>query len=539
MGKGMLFLVLSTSFVLTQMKSGEIETEIAIEQVRTEYEENVLAREIAHSALNLVIAKTTQDFTGFRSDESGRIYRDGAYSFSAVGEAQGPITITAFGQVGSAVHQIQTTLARTGSPLLDATTFDGPVSSITANGSSFVISGLDSPANESDTEGGNGLDGHAIRTILPATAAAFSEEIDASQMVGINGAGDIVTGKADLDLDLLQESVLSHPDLVTLEGDQRITGNKMYGSPDNPILMHVNGDLTVRGSVSGHGVLIVSGSLSDAGSIHWKGLVILAHQGGDHEFKGNSEIFGALVIRSLTEDGETGGYDDAGLVGGQIDVDVFDSVGDLTYHEHQYDDKFDTAGIEILSADCEIDGGLCWDRNVVSTGLEEVRIVVENTEGVGGTYSFQTMSTFITGAISSGFTSEVNLVDVISLNMAFSSSCDLLGLSPGDVWADGAVRAGGLTVKIFDMTPEESGGEATILHEVVVYRHSDASSCSEIDSEEVEVQPISFYINGSVGIHKSYSALSSVIDLLPAIETTPPEITMGTVKQNSARMSNL
>ena len=40
MGKGILFLVLSTSFVLTQMKSGEIETEIATEQVRTEYEEN-------------------------------------------------------------------------------------------------------------------------------------------------------------------------------------------------------------------------------------------------------------------------------------------------------------------------------------------------------------------------------------------------------------------------------------------------------------------------------------------------------------------
>lgn len=539
MGKGMLFLVMASSYIVAQLNFSEAESITASEAVRAEYVENILARELAHSAFNLVVSRISQDFSNYRADDSELAYGDGMYAFSASGDAQGPVQITAYGEVGTAVHLIQTTLERTGKPILDSFTIDGPMSTVTAHGSSFMISGMDQPANEEDLAGGNGADGHAIRTILGSTKKAFTDAIDGAQLIGLAGEMDIVNGETEVDLSILENAIRDHEDLQVLEGTQRFTGKNTFGSVEEPVLLMVNGDLTNRGDVTGYGVLVVNGSLSNAGSIRWEGLVLLSSAGGDHEFKGSTDIYGALVMRSLTSDGETGGYEDAGLPNGHFDVDVFDQLGEITYHQHQYDDRFDVSGVDLMSESCELDGGLCWERQVGLSGAVNVRIELENVDETAGTYALQTSSSLFSGPISAGLSQEVELSQLVGFSVNFASACGISGSSPGDVWSDAIAREGQLKIKVYDILPEETGEEADLLHEVVVYRHSSNRSCIGEDHGTVQVDPISFYINGDVQIHLSTSALARLEGLLPVLEAPPMEIKMTTVRQNSARKTVL
>ncbi|NQV74298.1 hypothetical protein HQ496_14360 [bacterium] len=533
MGKGILFLVLASAYLLAEYKSSETETFIATEVIRTEYMESVLSRELAHSAFNLVVSKITQDFADFRIAESEQAFGDGMYAMSASGVRQGPVQISAYGEVGGSIHLIEATMERFGSPILDALTIDGPVSSVTVRGNSFVISGLDAPANEDDVSVRPGIDGHAIRTVLSSSATTFQEAIDAHLVPGRMGEADVISGPVGVDLDELEESILAHEDLILLEGSQRITGNQVYGSPEEPVLLRVSGDLNIRGGLQGYGVLLVDGSFSNSGNFRWEGLVLLSSSGGDHEFKGTADIYGGLVVRSQTADGESGGYEEAGLPNGHFDVDVFTSTTELLYHQHQFDDRYDVGSLDLLSAGCEVNGGLCWTKQVTEKGLDKVRITLENTDSTTGTFSIQTGSGLNSGPISSGLSSEVLTSELEAFTISFTEACEIAGTSPGDVWADSASRDGQLTVKVFDFTPEASGNDPILIHEVVVYRHSTSATCDALDHDLVNVEPISFYINGDVGIHLSTSALAKLESLLPIMEAPPIEIKMTEVRQNS------
>jgi len=535
MGKGMLFLVLASTYILTQINSSEIEAEMATEEVRTEYAETVLARELAHSAFNLVVSRTSQDFSRYRAEDAEKAYGDGMFAYTVTGDRRGPVQLSAYGEVGSSVHLIQATLVRSGTPILDAMTVDGPMSSVTTRGSSYVISGLDEPASDEDLEGGNGADGHAVRAVLDSSKDAFNEAINGDRLVGKSGNADVVSGEPIVDLAELELAIVNYENVITLEGSQRISGTDIYGSAENPVVMVINGDLNVSGTVSGFGVLYVKGSLANAGNIRWEGLVVLSSDGGDHEFKGTTDIYGGLVLRSLTSEGETGGYEDAGMPNGHFDVDVFSAARELTYHQHQYDDRYDVTGIDLMKDSCEIEGGLCWDQQVIDSGLENVRVVLENTDGNTGSFRLQTVNALFTGPVEVGFSHDVVLADLEALNITFYEACGVKATAPGEVWADQTNRNGQLTFKVYDIRPEDSGASPILIHEVVVYRHSTTNECSSVESHAVDVEPISFYINGDVGIHSSASALRRLEGLLPILEAPPVEITMTEVRQNSAR----
>lgn len=539
MGKGLLILVLGSTIVLSQMSGYMVEVGFASDIVNTEYEERVLARELAHSAFNLLVSRVIRNFSTYRDEIGERAYGDGMYSLSATGERKGPITLTAFGEVGSAVHRIDALLERFGDPMLDAITVDGPLTSVTALGSSFVISGIDHPASDTDVEGGYGPDGHAIKTVLQSARSAMLDSISPDQLVGVNGVGDVAYGDSNIDLDTLQSAIQDHPDLIHLEGDQIIAGNKVYGSPANPVVMSIGGDLDVSGNVEGYGILLVLGSIKTPGTFRWEGLVMLVADGGDHQFEGTVDIIGALVMRSLTAAGESGGYEDAGLLGGHFDVDVFSGANELKYHQHQYDDRFDREGLNFLQPGCDTDGGLCWDESVITLGYTDIRVELTNTGAAAGVFILETVDVLIQGPISTGLLYDLSTSDLLTLSVQFDTSCGLLGLSPDDVASDALTRGGSLTLRVYDTTPEIAGNDAVLIHEVSAYRHSENPYCTGAAEDHVDVMPISFYINGNVGIHQSNSALKKVDELLPVIQPEPVEIKMSAVKENSVRSSIL
>jgi len=530
MGRGILLIVLASTLSLSKMTASETETEIETQLVRTEYQEKILARELAHSAFNLVVANSTRDFTSFRESLSDRAYGDGMFAYSATGDSQGPIVIEAFGMVGGTVHRIDGVLEKSGDALFDAITIDGPFSSVTGIGNSFMISGLNVPVGDEE-EVGVSADGHSIRTVLDEARLQLLDEIDGDQLVGIQGDGDVVSGAPNLDLDALQDSVLSHPDLVTLDGNQRFNGNTEFGTRENPVLMSINGDVRINGSVSGFGVLFVNGSLQAMGTLQWEGLVIVSSVEGGVELRGTVDLYGALVMRSLTTSGESGGYSDAGLMGGHFDVDSFGPLNDLVYHEHQYDDMYEVAELDFLKSGCGTDGGLCWTQNVVEPGYENIRLELLGTAGIDGDLQFETPTLLVEGSISDGFSRETLTSDLLDFSLSFNSVCGIKGSAPESVRGDSLNRGGMLTLQVFDADGPEDDDP---IHEVSIYRHSDSSSCSgSEDPSPIDVQPQSLYINGNVGIHRSESALNNVVGLLPSLEAPPVEIKLSSMRHES------
>ena len=529
MGRGLLLIVLASSITLSNMNASEKETEFETQVVLSDYQEKVLSRELAHSALNVVVSRTSRDFRNYRDQVSDRAYGDGMFAYTAEGVPAGPVTVVSYGQVGDVIHQITAVLEKSGTANLDAITLDGPFESVTGSGSSFSISGIDGPLSGEEESSFFGANGHAIRTTIPEARDMFLSSMEAHQLEGIEGDGDVVTGDATIDLDALQDSILVHPSLTTLQGDQRFNGNDSFGSRENPVVMSVNGDVRVTGSVEGYGILLINGSLRANGTLNWEGIVMVVSDGGSTDLRGNVDVRGALIMRSHTAAGESGGYADAGLLGGHVDVSVLQALNTKIYHQHQYDDRFDVTTIDLLSPDCETDGGLCWGRNVDSSGVSNVHLALSGHGSIGGQLFLETSSTLIEADISDGLDMDVDPADLTALQFRFSTVCQINGSDPDEVDIDEVTRDGQLRLTVTDPANADS-----LLHEVVVYRHSSEASCSgDEDPGLVDVAPQEFYINGNVNIQRSAEALSNVSGLMPMIEPEPAEIRMTSMRHRS------
>lgn len=540
MGKGAIILVASMLITLSSMYAVEKKGEIERIETQTDYQEAVMARETAHTALNLAVARTARDFSNYRGTASEKPYAGATYSYEAVGDRQGPVVIRAEGSNQDAVHEIIATLERTGTPVLDALTIDGPVSGVKANGNSFLISGRDIALPTYEGEEVThvaGPDAHAIKTVLSTADDVFVSRISGDQATGLNGNGDIVSGALGVDLNTLDAAIRTHPNRIAIAGPERISGNATYGSRQNPAIVVVSGDLDVRGSVTGYGILFVDGSLTFTGTVYWEGLVMAQANGGDHQFKSTSNIRGALVLRSLTDIGESGGEVDAGLLGGHFDIGVFTSTGALRYHDHQYDDRYDVSGVDVLSAGCEVSGGLCWDELVNVPDVSKIRINLENTAAVAGTYLYQSVGTLQEGTLDADITFETPVADIMALSVAFNAACDVGAAVPGAVWSDSANRSGSFRVRVYDIDDEDIGGPALLLYDLALYRHAVESDCSGTGTEQVEVMPISFHVNGDVTIRTSYEALERLMPLVPELNQQPLKVRLTSMTQTASRLA--
>lgn len=77
-------------------------------------------------------------------------------------------------------------------------------------------------------------------------------------------------------------------------------GNVTLGSPTSPVVVHISGGCTFTGNLIGYGVLIAEG-LELKGRVTWYGIVIVTGDAvADVTSKGNSNIYGALLLGAPT-----------------------------------------------------------------------------------------------------------------------------------------------------------------------------------------------------------------------------------------------
>ncbi|PIS27831.1 MAG: hypothetical protein COT43_08575 [Candidatus Marinimicrobia bacterium CG08_land_8_20_14_0_20_45_22] len=96
----------------------------------------------------------------------------------------------------------------------------------------------------------------------------------------------------------LAEAYKSVADYVLTSCDD--FGNVTLGSPLSPVVVDISGECTISGNLTGYGVLIAEGVIFK-GHVRWYGIVIITGDANaDITSKGNSSIYGALLLGAPT-----------------------------------------------------------------------------------------------------------------------------------------------------------------------------------------------------------------------------------------------
>lgn len=295
-------LVLASFMAMSLAYVSKDESQYNSALVRADYEESVLARETAESAYNIIVSKVKKDFDNYRGTLTDRDLRSGTYDVTAEEEVDGSVTVTATGLHGNHEYEITGTLSRSGARLLDALTVDGPVDD-TDFTSTYLISGLNTNPDGSDA---GGIDVHAVLTTSSSTNTLFNSDFAGNQVVGVDGDLDILNSAPLINLDALGAAILAYSGgrLTSYSGNTTFSNGDTFGTLANPAVVRVIGDLTMKGSANGFGILYVAGKLKMSNDARWTGLLYATENGETFEFKNDSAVYGAVILR--TESGGTG-----------------------------------------------------------------------------------------------------------------------------------------------------------------------------------------------------------------------------------------
>ncbi|MFB3131894.1 MAG: hypothetical protein ACE10K_05155, partial [Rhodothermales bacterium] len=414
-------------------------------EVQSNFEEKIVAQEIAASAYNSGVSEVRRDFENWRQVVIDQPYQGGHYNLSLSGPPEGPIEVVVEGYFGDAMHRISGQIVLSLGDFIDAFTFDSKAVSFNPIGGNFMISGVDRLPPSAGGGDGYGPDGHGVRTLEDVVYDAAVASLPAAQVHGVDGGGDIVDGEPlHVVLEDLYAEASGYAGGNFYVGDTTFTGGT-FGSALNPTVIKVYGDLTLQGSLVGYGVLYVDGDLSMSGSARWEGLVLLDDAARSLSIKGSASIYGGIVARG-------GLFGDPGLSGGHFDVDVFDRpTKDEVYHEHEYDDKYDVSYVDLLSSGCgkQDDGALCWDQ-IIGNNYQELRIELFNPGSSDGVFALTADGTRHTGASQGGLTLTVDPSTVTEFAINFSTLQAMAQTEPKNVQNDIPNRDGAFSVRIYN-----------------------------------------------------------------------------------------
>ena len=343
MGRLLLLIVLAVAVGGSVLTLSTRETLFESSQRQAESQADVLAREIAEAGQSVALREMITD-DGFE-DPTGRLddvqeYDGGQFRIAYSDDpASRRATITVTGTYGGAVHTIESTYELHPMDAPGPLWLDVP----------YATASVSNRAEISGTEGDHPVhfdrrlhDALELESLLPlgqleaslgesmtsAGSALFTP--DAAQWAAKDGI------LADLNVDdaegLYQVAVgaMDAGD-KTLSGDQVITGNVTWGvAGDGTQITHVDGDLTIVGSVRGHGALVISGGLHvedngrwsyDDARLDWDGLVIVRDTTSllPVQLDGRVRIDGMLVVAHQ-----------AFAPGGHLDVSVYRDADGMT-----------------------------------------------------------------------------------------------------------------------------------------------------------------------------------------------------------------
>ena len=179
-----------------------------------------------------------------------------------------------------------------------AVTLVGPAATITAQGSGFLVDGNGTTTTGvSDPNCGN-KDAVATEASAAHTSVTLGGNAD-SKIVGVSGdTPDIINNETTFTYVKALALYNTIKPLATNLGVTSQTGGTL-GTAASPQLSYVSGDLSLKGNVSGVGILIVDGNLDMQGTINFQGLILIGICPtcmGQLVGTGSATVYGGMVM---------------------------------------------------------------------------------------------------------------------------------------------------------------------------------------------------------------------------------------------------
>ena len=331
MGRLVLFIVLAASLgasVITMAMRG---TASATDAVQAQTQADVLAREVAESGLSLALAQMTRG--GGLSDPGLQdvALRGGEFSvdFTDLGADQASVRVKA--TWGGAVHEIQNTYRYDPMDAPGPLWLDVPYGSGTMDGTLAVDGGPDRLPVRLDPRRHADYDLESFLPLAPFESALGWAANRAGGGYETSPAGAWAGERGLLgDLNVADTEELYHAALESFDaadgdaaiaGPHTVSGAASWGGAAN--VTHVRGGLTVGGSVSGSGVLVVDGDLvtRPGSSFTWDGLVLV---------RGTDDVLNLDLDGTVRVQGAVAVVHNGFPPGGHMDVSVYQDKDGMT-----------------------------------------------------------------------------------------------------------------------------------------------------------------------------------------------------------------
>ncbi len=153
MGRGVLILVVGTIAAVSYLMLDSRNTAQKTGEYQANYQEAVVAGEIAQSAFNIGVSQVKRDFEGWRETHRDKAYEGGDYDLAVSGPAEGPVEVTVKGHFGQAQFEIKATMDRLLEAIVEPLVLDVCEVEAQSTGSTFMISGMDTKYSDRDFVG--------------------------------------------------------------------------------------------------------------------------------------------------------------------------------------------------------------------------------------------------------------------------------------------------------------------------------------------------------------------------------------------------
>jgi hypothetical protein len=307
MGQQSIIIAVLSSFLLTMAVGGMTGAwNLSTDTIATQFEEEQ-AMNVANSGINLAISNLRQS-KSWRTGYTNLTVANGSVTVRITDLGTDSVRINSTGTYGTAtrtavVHAKLSSIFPTAESALtifgDSVEFDN-------DGKAFIVDGRDYTSNGSSFGGHDPV--YGISVTANKIADYLKKDITAgkiaSNVQGKGGSPSVGTF-SNTNLDSLMNLYRTYA-TVKLPGG-KYTGNAVYGTLDNPQIVHVSGTLEWKGNVTGAGILIVDGALLMGGNVEWKGIVMALSGDATLELgaSGTPNIIGSSFIGSKNVSGVT------------------------------------------------------------------------------------------------------------------------------------------------------------------------------------------------------------------------------------------
>jgi len=274
-------------------------------------------------------------------------------------DTNGVVIMTATGTVRGVSRTITAAMRRPRPLTFDfnaAVSFPGTQADTGFTGNSFEISGNDwrMPPPGVDPSGPDGVNpavwGVAVSTQFPANEARVEATLSGNQQDNVTGRREdpAQSGEGDNTIDTDPNATMSavhefieaigalppSADIIKMQSspnDPVSLSSQTFGSPTNPVIVHVKGTepdptsqftaLSLSGDTTGYGILIVEdGDLKISGNFRWNGPIIVSggYVGVGFMGGGNQSVYGAVISNETSTD-EAAGFRE-GLFAGNAKI---------------------------------------------------------------------------------------------------------------------------------------------------------------------------------------------------------------------------